>query len=169
MSNITQGNFKVLQVNRQAVNSVLSSLLIGTVIFSVIIIYFRFERMPVLILGFFWIVDLVFTLYVHFQYLKRNKGGKYCIGTNEVSWIQDGVQVSKKKSDIQSIGLYQTGAIERNSSFFILSFEPYYYFKFKFQDEEELVLTCLLDKDLKKMIQDSFEILEYRCFYPEIK
>ena len=141
--------------------AVLLSLLIATAMFALILVYLRFEQDAVMIFGIFFLIDAFPALYLHFEYLSRNRGEEYEVRDTELIRRKGGEVTVYKNNEIEKIIIYLSPALYKNSNFHLLAIEGYHYGVVKLKTGEELILTCLLspriDKALKQMRGVLFE------------
>ena len=139
----------------------LYSLLIGTTMFLGILIWFKFSIDAVIGVGILWGIDAITSLYLHFEYLAKNKGEEYEVRDTELIRRKGGKETTYKNNEIEKIIVHLSPALYKNSNFHLLAIEGYHYAVVKLKTGEELILTCLLapriDKSLKQMHGVLFE------------
>ena len=139
----------------------LFSLLIVTAIFTVVLILFNFSIDAIIGVGVFFGIDAIPALYLHFEYLAKNKGEEYEVRDTELVRRKGGEEIIFKNDEIEKIIIYLSPALYKNSNFHLLAIESYHYAVVKLKAGEELILTSLLapriDKSLKQMRGVLFE------------
>jgi 5-bromo-4-chloroindolyl phosphate hydrolysis protein len=139
----------------------LQSLLIVSVMFIGILIWFQFSIDAVIGVSILWGIDAITSLYLHFEYMAKNKGEEYEVRDTELIKWKDGEETVYKNNEIEKIIVYLSPALNKNSNFHLLAIEGYHYAVVKLKTGEELILTCLLapriDKSLKQMRGVLFE------------
>ncbi len=139
----------------------LYSLLIGTVFFLGILIWFKFGIDAIIGVSILWGIDAITSLYLHFEYLLKNKGEEYEVRDTELIRRKGGEETVYKNDEIEKVIVYLSPALYKNSNFHLLAIEGYHYAVVKLKTGEELILTCLLvpriDKSLKQMRGVLFE------------
>lgn len=141
--------------------SALQSLLIVSVLFIGILIWFQFSIDAIIGVSILWGIDAITSLYLHFEYLAKNKGEEYEIRDTELIRWKGGEETIYKNDEIEKIIVYLSPALYKNSNFHLLAIEGYHFAVVKLKTGEELMLTCLLapriDKSLKQMRGVLFE------------
>jgi hypothetical protein len=139
----------------------LQSLLIVSAMFIGILIWFQFSIDAVIGVSILWGIDAITSLYLHFEYLAKNKGEEYEVRDTELIRRKGGKEVVYKNNEIEKVIFYLSPALYKNSNFHLLAIEGYHYAVVKLKTGEELILTCLLapriDKSLKQMRGVLFE------------
>ena len=139
----------------------LQSLLIVSAMFIGILIWFQFSIDAIIGVSILWGIDAITSLYLHFEYLAKNKGEEYEVRDTELIRWKDGEEKIYKNDEIEKIIVYLSPALYKNSNFHLLAIEGYHYAVVKLKTGEELILTCLLasriDKSLKQMRGVLFE------------
>ncbi|MCF8301815.1 MAG: hypothetical protein K9I94_00965 [Bacteroidales bacterium] len=139
----------------------LQSLLIVSVIFIGILIWFQFSIDAVIGISILWGIDAITSLYLHFEYLSKNKGEEYEVRDSELIRRKDGKETIYKNDEIEKIIVYLSPALYKNSNFHFLAIEGYHYAIIKMKNGEKLILTSLLapriDKSLKQIRGVLFE------------
>ena len=139
----------------------LQSLLFITVLFIGILIWFQFSIDAIIGVSILWGLDAITALYLHFEYLAKNKGEKYEVRDTELIRRKNGKVIVYGNDEIEKIIIYLSPALYKNSNFHLLAIEGYNYAVVKLKTGEELILTCLLapriDKSLKQMRGVLFE------------
>lgn len=139
----------------------LQSLLIVSVMFIGILIWFRFSIDAVIGVSILWGIDAMTSLYLHCEYLAKNKDEEYEVRDTELIKWKDGEEIIYKNDQVEKVIVYLSPALYKNSNFHLLAIEGYHYAVVKLKTGEELILTCLLaprmDKALKQMKGVVFE------------
>lgn len=139
----------------------LQSLLFLAAILFVILYLFDFDRGMTIAFVFGLGLDAITSLYLHFEYLAKNKGEEYEVRDTELIRWKNGGETIYKNDEIEKIIVYLSPALYKNSNFHFLAIEGYHYAVVKLKTGEELILTCLLapriDKSLKQMRGVLFE------------
>jgi hypothetical protein len=152
---------KTLSISARNHIAALQSLLIISVIFISILIWFQFSIDAIIGVSILWGIDAVSSLYLHFEYLAKNKDEEYEVGDTELIRRKGGEETVYKNDEIERIIVYLSPALYKNSNFHFLAIEGYHYALVKIKTGKELILTCLLapriDKSLKQMRGVLFE------------
>jgi hypothetical protein len=139
----------------------LQSLLIVSVMFIGILIWFQFSIDAVIGVSILWGIDAITSLYLHLEYLSHNKGDEYEVRGNELIRRKDGKETIYKNDEIEKVIVYLSPALYKNSNFHFLSIEGYHYAVVKLKSGDKLIITCLLtprvDKSLKQLKGVLFE------------
>lgn len=139
----------------------LQSLLFLTTILVALLYLFSFDRGMAIAFAVGLGIDAFSSLYLHFEYLLKNKGEEYDIRDTELIRRKDGEETVYENNEIEKIIVYLSPALYKNSNFHLLSIEGYHYAIVKLKTGEELILTCLLapriDKSLKQIRGVLFE------------
>lgn len=144
-------------------------ILLGGIIIILFIVNFKF---PYLISsGFFFTLDAIPALILHYRYFKLNKKDYIILQRNEIIIISDGKESIIKTEDIEKFEIYLSPALYQNSEMFILAHEAYHYCLIKTKDSRNFILTSLLHPRLDKILKE-FEypnINKIKEFYPLIR
>jgi hypothetical protein len=139
----------------------LESLFFLATILAVILYFFSFDKGMAIAFAIGFGIDATTSLYLHFEYLSKNKGEEYEVHDTELIRWKGGEKTIYKNDEIEKIIIYLSPSLFKNSNFHILSIESYHYAIVKLKIGEELILTCLLspriDKSLKQMRGVLFE------------
>jgi hypothetical protein len=152
---------RILSITARKHIGALQSLLIVSVMFIGILIWFQFSIDAVIGISILWSIDAISSLYLHFEYLAKNKGEEYEVRDTELI-RRKGEEVTVYRNDeIEKIIVYLSPALYKNSNFHLLAIEGYHYAVVKLKTGEELILTCLLairiDNSLKQIRGVLFE------------
>ena len=101
----------------------------------------------------FFLLDACPTLFLHFQYLAANRGTVLLIRPEQrtVSYTRGADHFERSFDELDSI-LYVTGF--GNGAWY--SFSEYRYCKLLFKDGRSVVITCLMVKDIKYVMERAF-------------
>lgn len=139
----------------------LQSLLFLAFLLAVILHFLNYDRGMLIAFSIGLGLDAISSLYLHFEYLAKNKGEKYEVRDTELIRRKGGEVTVYKNDEIEKIIVYLSPALYKNSNFHLLAIESYHYAVVKLKTGEELILTCLLapriDKSLKQMRGVLFE------------
>lgn len=152
---------KVLSITIRNHFSALQSLFFLATILIVILYFFDFDRGMTIAFAIGLSIDAITSLYLHFEYLAKNKGEEYEIRDTELIRRKGGEETIYKNDEIEKIVVCLSPALYKNSNFHFLAIEGYHYAVVKLKTGKELILTCLLapriDKSLKQMRGVLFE------------
>ena len=152
---------KDLAVTARTHLAALQSLMIVTVMLLGILIWFQFSVDAIIGISIVWGIDALTSLYLHFEYLAKNRGEEYVIRNTELVRRKGGEETVYKNDEIEKIIIYLSPALYKNSNFHLLAIEGYHYAVVRLKTGEELILTCLLapriDKSMKHMRGVLFE------------
>lgn len=152
---------KVLSITIRNHFSALQSLFFLATILIVILYFFDFDRGMTMAFAIGLSIDAITSLYLHLEYLSKNKGEEYEVRDTELIRRKDGKETIYKNDEIEKVIVYLSPALYKNSNFHFLAIEGYHYAVVKLKTGGELILTCLLapriDKSLKEMRGILFE------------
>lgn len=127
--------------------------LIYVAIFLIGYVWFNFDIAFLCIVGFFLLLDTVPVIYLHQQYHERNKGQVYEISNDGIVLRENGKSKYFKKNDINDINIYMSASLYINSSFHYLGIDSYHFARITFNNQEEIIITCLLWPKVEEAIQ----------------
>jgi hypothetical protein len=152
---------RILSITARKHIGALQSLLIVSVMFIGILIWFQFSIDAVIGISILWSIDAISSLYLHFEYLAKNKGEEYEVRDTELIRRKGEEVTVYRNYEIEKIIVYLSPALYKNSNFHLLAIEGYHYAVVKLKTGEELILTCLLairiDNSLKQIRGVLFE------------
>ena len=93
------------------------------------------------------------TLYLHYQYYRKNKGEEYRIFSDRIVRYKAGKKQEFFTKDILLVTVHLSPALYKGSHFHFLGIEAYYYACVFLKDGEKLLLTCLLDPKLDETLK----------------
>ena len=104
-------------------------------------------------------------IYIHINYYYTNKGKEYELKPEAIviTNASDNTRKIFLKSDIEKVSIHLSPKKNKNSDLSFLTFEDYYYIKIIMKDKDELLLTSLLDDNLKNICEKYFnkQSIEY--------
>ncbi|MBS1663675.1 MAG: hypothetical protein JST68_21710 [Bacteroidetes bacterium] len=111
----------------------------------------KLDRFLVGIIIFFMIIDIVPTLIAHVQYCLANWGSALIIDKQArmIRYISKAGDLSYHFGDIER--LEHTASYGGGSWWY--SFSEYRYFRIKFKDQKEIIVTSLMMKDIKFVLE----------------
>ena len=152
---------KVLSVTIRNHFLALQSLLLLATILIILLYLFEFDRGITIAFAVGLGLDAITSLYLHFNYLAKNKGEEYVVRDTVLVRRKGGEETIYRNNEIEKIIVYLSPALYKNSNFHLLAIESYHYAVVRLKTGEELILTCLLaprlDKSLKQMRGVLFE------------
>ena len=128
----------------------LQSLLFLAFILAVILHFLNYDRGMLIAFSIGLGLDAISSLYLHFEYLAKNKGEEYEVRDTELIRRKGGEVKVYRNDEIDKIIVYLSPALYKNSNFHILAIESYHYAVVKLKTGEELILTCLLAPRIDK-------------------
>ncbi len=116
------------------------------------IVWFSFETIMTitLVIGFF--IDAIPSLFLHFQYLRKNKGEEYKVLFDRIIQNKNGEQTEYLVSEMMLINIMLPPALYKKSSTQFLGIEAYYFACVYLKNGEKLILTSLLHPKLDDIL-----------------
>ena len=127
--------------------------LIYIAIFLIGYVWFNFDSAFLCIVGFFLLLDLLPVIYLHTQYYQENKGQVYEISNDGILLRENGKSKYFKKTDIDNIKIYMSASLYINSSFHYLGIDSYHFARIILNNQEEIIITCLMWPKVEEAIQ----------------
>ena len=107
----------------------------------------------------FFLISLIPVVFIHLDYLKRNRNYKFSIDTDNSCFKLLNTKKEEesiiKFDDIEQIVIYCAPSVKQRRSFKILPFEHYHFARIFTKDHKQYVITSLLMED----IVDGFKIV----------
>ena len=107
----------------------------------------------------FWVLIFGVSWYKHIEYYFKNKGIIFEISKNEIILDKKGIKKVYKINDIKVIEICRsyTGEDEENTGFVTNPFRLYFFVRLVTVNEEIIILTCLLSRQIDKIIMEEFK------------
>jgi hypothetical protein len=99
----------------------------------------------------YYLVLMIPTLYLHFEYYRRNKNQRLLIDTSLKS-LTINEQDSIPFSEIECIYYVMPPVWHRNSNLRMVPFEDYHYAKIKLKNGQEFIFTCLMHFNVQEAL-----------------
>ena len=99
-----------------------------------------------------FLIDLLSTLYLHWQYYRVNKGEEYAIERDKIVRWKQGKQEEFLAKDIMLVNITLSPALYKKSNVHFMGIEAYYYACVYLKNGEKLILTCLLHPKLDDIL-----------------
>ena len=139
----------------------LLSLIFMVTLGALFVIWTKFDSDAILVMGIFFLIDAIPSLYLHYEYWIINREEEIILRNNEILRRKKRNEIIIKNDEIKKIIIYLSPALCKGSSFHLLAIEGYHYAKIKLKSGEEIILTSLLNpklyKDLKQVKGVLFE------------
>jgi hypothetical protein len=117
------------------------------------------------------IINLIPSLFLHYQYNKYNKGVKVVVDpiSRTMTIDSDGSTQTFNFNQIKSIRLSLTSALYRGDKRGLCAWDLYHYAVVEIEAEKQFVITCLLINDLRTYIKElGLKAIKERVFFPLI-
>lgn len=125
------------------------------------VVWTNFDSDAILIMGIFFLIDAIPSLYLHYEYWTTNRAEEVVLRSSEILIRKNGNDIIVKSEEIKKITIYLSPALYKNSNFHLLAIEAYHYAKINLKSGEEIILTSLLNpklhRDLKQVKGVLFE------------
>jgi len=130
----------------------------GTVLCLGVGFYFGFAEGYFVIYIPFFVLTEIPAIFLHIEYLSRNKGEEFELCGNKIIKHKDGLETIYNSDEIKNITVYVSPNYFRNDIYFT-GFENYHFARITLNSGETLYLTSLLapggiDKALSKYLKD---------------
>ncbi|MBY0476854.1 MAG: hypothetical protein K2Q24_04350 [Chitinophagaceae bacterium] len=111
--------------------------------------------LSILYFSFFFLVNLLPVLVLHTLYLSENKGSEFLFNRLEKTFIfqKNRVRIEADFSEIESLHYY--GSYGRGSWY---TFGEYEFCKIVLSNKQEIIVTCLLMKNVRETLEGAFSI-----------
>lgn len=131
-----------------------------------------FEQDLFVFFSIFYIVNIIPVFLLHCQYYIKNKSLELLIEQDKKQLVYKANSFVKTLSfdEIQKVEIFMMPSMYRESNIQILTFESYHFAVIHTLDEEKLIVTSLVVKNLIKVFTDlNINITRKKCIYPSIK
>jgi hypothetical protein len=141
---------------------ILSFHLYVTLIMLGILWWLKFEYSLVMVFLIVWLLYTLPAIYLHVEYYVQNRSLRYKVLNDQlIVWIKN-VQKTYRSSDLKTIAIYLAPNKYKGDFFRYLPIESYYFARITTSTGEEIVITCLVDPDLKQSLQTFKNVNAYR-------
>lgn len=141
--------FKVYQMRITLTNHIrlMSFHLMGTCLMLACLWFFNFDYDIFLVFMCFWLIYTIPALYLHIEYTIRNAGEEIEIFNDELIVKKKGREFRYHASNLAKIVIYKSASLDRGGIQFT-AIESYYYARLIAKSGEEIVITCLMGRNI---------------------
>lgn len=127
-------------------------LIVIVVLFTIILVYFNFERNAVFIFSILFIIQAIPGLYLHIEYWLCNKREEYGIHSDRLIRYKNGKEEQYNAEDIEQIKILMSPSLYQNWYLHFLAIEQYHFARVYLKNGEKLIITCLLATRVDKAL-----------------
>ena len=126
------------------------------------LIYFGFDNITFIFVGFGFSFQNIPAIFLHIEYLKRNKGEEYKLCSDRIVQRKNGLETVYNKEDIKNITVYVSPNYYRGDIYFT-GFENYHFARILLNSGKVLYLTSLLAPGgIDKVLSSHLKDISYR-------
>lgn len=114
--------------------------------------YFNFDRSALIIAAIYYAVLTIPALYLHISYSIKNRGEEIAISSDDITVKKNGIEHTYNKSELEEISIYKSASLDKWGIPFS-AMEYYYYVRILTKSGEEVIITCLMGRDIDEEVK----------------
>ena len=128
-----------------------------TILFGIGWWYFNFDEDYLLMVGLFHLLFTIPAVYLHIEYTIVNWGEEIEINNNGIIIRKEGQEYKYGVGKISEIVIYKSANLDKwGIPFFAI--EYYYYARIVIKNDEQIIISCLMVRDLEKVMSIMSEV-----------